>query len=137
MTKKICFERFEETRWQAFMHVDKACLEMGITQRTYYRWKAEKKAPVWAYNLMKRCTGDLEIFGWKNWKIENGVLYNNGLHHVYHNWKPQDLIKPLFKPDVRNRDTTQPPILKLINGGKVNGVNRKEQTKKKIIDKTQ
>ena len=118
MKRKVCFERFEETRWNAFMHIDKACLELGITQRTYYRWKADKKAPIWAYNLMKRCTGDLEVFGWKYWRIENGVLYHNQLNHRHHNWQPQDLLIPLFSPVGIEGEEFKPPELRLIQGGK-------------------
>ena len=131
--KKVCFERFEETRWNAFLHINELCDELGISERTYYRWKADKQAPKWAYKAVKRCTGELTIFGWKGWRIENGVLYCDGVSHKHHNWTPKDLLVPLFTPP---KIIDGKPNLRLINGCRDDGVNREEQRIKEKIDKT-
>jgi hypothetical protein len=50
----------------------------------------------------------LDRFGWKDWEIRNGVLYNNQLSYRYH-WTPANLITPLFNvtaSDIPWRGTT-------------------------------
>ena len=120
MKRKVCFERFDETRHEAFFDIKNTCQELGISERTYYRWKAAKWVPVWAYNLIKRCTGDLDHFGWKDWKIENGTLYYKQLNHRYYNWQREDILRDLFDLYRAKPRRGQTPNLRIINGGKVN-----------------
>lgn len=71
------------------------CLELcDVSERTWRRWM-RIGAPAWAVRLVLSQQATLDRFGWKNWEIRDGCLYNSQLHHRYY-WTPAKLLLPLY-----------------------------------------
>lgn len=95
-TKKIPFDYIEETRLRAGFFVSELCDELGISERSWYRWKAEEFAPRWVYRAVEILSGRLDFHGWKRWYICDGVLYRNDLNPKYYSWEANDLMVSVF-----------------------------------------
>lgn len=97
MTKrKTDFTDFEEARRQSGLFFERLLSELGISERTYYRWKECGKVPHWAMRIVELLSGDLSVHGWKHWRITRGVLTTDQLNSRYHRWTPCKLLKELY-----------------------------------------
>jgi hypothetical protein len=94
--RKIEFYYLEKARIQAGFFIPEMCEKLGIGRSTWYRWKADNECPEWAINLAELMAGNLDFLGWKNWRLESGVLYRADLNTKYYNWKPEDLMISVF-----------------------------------------
>ena len=71
------------------------CIDLcDISERTWYRWRAEGN-PKWAIRLILSQAGNLDHLGWKDWQIRDGRLYFNQLSYRYW-WEPNHLVMPLY-----------------------------------------
>lgn len=93
---KESFSELENARLDAGFFVSDAIKFLGISRRTWYRWKESNLCPVWAIRLMKFGAGYLDEFGWKGWRIHKGKLSCNELDSKYFIWKPGDLKAEAF-----------------------------------------
>jgi len=94
--RKVPFEYIEETRLRAGFFVDELCEELGVSQRSWYRWKAQNEAPRWVYRAVEIMSGKLDFFGWKGWYIFDGVLYKEDLNPKYYKKTPGELAADWF-----------------------------------------
>ena len=94
--RRIAFEEIEQACHDAGFFISDACRELGISRRTWYRWKHDGHGPQWAYRLINLLSGDLSHFGWKHWQIRQGTLYNDQLNSRYYQFKPADLLVSVF-----------------------------------------
>lgn len=94
--RKVPFDYIEETRLQAGFFVSELCEELGISERSWYRWKADKFAPRWVYRAVEILSGRLDFHGWKRWYIYDGVLYRSDLNPKYYSWEAGDLMVSVF-----------------------------------------
>lgn len=97
MTRTVEFYEFEEARRSAGLFYAQALIELGISERTYYRWKNKDRAPAWALKIMQLLPGELDRHGWKNWYIQNGRLFCRGLNPRYASWSPGELLAAEFE----------------------------------------
>jgi DNA-binding XRE family transcriptional regulator len=123
--KKLDFDYIDKARIEAGFFIGEACEKLGISKSTWYRWKQEKACPEWALNLMELLSGKLDYLGWKNWKIERGVLYRTDLNPKYYNWEAPDLMVSVFcdcpahqRIRERLRPITRPAALRLASGNR-------------------
>jgi hypothetical protein len=86
------FYKLDEARHRAGFFVREACTELGIKERTWYRWQAAGQGPKWALKALEILSGRLDYFGWKGWYIERGILYSDKLSAKYYNWEESDLL---------------------------------------------
>lgn len=93
---KVTFEHIEEARREAGFFVVDVCEYLGISERSYYRWKASGYGPRWVYKSLEILSGRLDFQGWKGWRLFDGVLYNEELNTKYYNWIPADLMVSVF-----------------------------------------
>lgn len=93
---KVDFKEFEETRLNAGFFVREVVEFLGISQRTWYRWKQQNQAPIWALRALKLRAGCLDYLGWYGWYIERGVLYNRKHSPNLYRWTPSDLVLSRF-----------------------------------------
>jgi len=94
--KKEPFEDLDEARLIAGFFVSEICEKIGITSSTWYRWKKAGKAPRWAFVTVTILSGQLDLFGWDGWYIENGTLYTRKHHPDHYHWKPGELLEARF-----------------------------------------
>lgn len=90
--KKRDFNDFEEARISSGLFFERMLSELGISERTYYRWKASGQVPAWALRLVELLSGDLEPHGWRHWRIRDGRLVTEQLNQRYHWWTPGELL---------------------------------------------
>ena len=95
--KKVPFDYIEETRLEAGFFVPELCDELGISERSWYRWKKENAAPRWVHRAVEILSGRLDYFGWDGGFICDGVLYRSDINPKYYSWSPGDLMEALFK----------------------------------------
>lgn len=93
---KADFYYLDKARIDAGFFISEACEKLGINRRTWERWKVKNECPVWAVTLLEMASGKLDFLGWKNWKLEQGVLYRADLNPKYYNWKTEDLMVSVF-----------------------------------------
>ena len=74
MTRKVSFKKLQDARLEARLTLEKTLELLEISERSYYRWKANDAVPHWAVRMLEMLSGDLERYGWKNWRIEHGEL---------------------------------------------------------------
>ncbi len=55
MSKKMDWYDFEEARIEAGLFYGRLLEELGISERTLYRWKKQGKVPVWAWVFPESC----------------------------------------------------------------------------------
>lgn len=113
------FAYIEETRLRAGFFVDELCEELGVSQRSWYRWKSQNEAPRWVYRAVEILSGKLDFFGWKGWYIFDGVLYREDLNPKYYKKTPGDLAAYMFlsaqtaiQTGPRNRQIAQSVLAK-------------------------
>jgi hypothetical protein len=94
--KHVDFATFEEARIHAGLFNGRVKTELGISERTWYRWQRERRVPWWAYRLIQLLGGDLEHLGWPGWRLHRGVLTTETLSPVRHYWEPADLLVSVF-----------------------------------------
>jgi hypothetical protein len=75
MVKKTSFEYLDEARLDAGFFVADACEWLGVSRSTWFRWKKCGLCPRWALKSMELRAGNLEILGWKYWRLDKDVLY--------------------------------------------------------------
>ena len=90
------FYEFEEARIHAGLFISDLPEALGVSWRTLRRWKQTGLVPWWAYRILCLLSGDLAPFGWPDWELKNGVLYQKNLSYRHHNWVPGDLLGGLF-----------------------------------------
>lgn len=95
-SRKTEFCYLDEARHIAGFFVSEVCQELGISQRTWYRWRSQGYGPKWALKCLEILSGDLSHLGWKNFYIKDSVLYNRELNTKYYNWETQDLMITVF-----------------------------------------
>lgn len=54
------FYKLDEARHRAGFFVREACTELGIKERTWYRWKAVGQGPKWALKALEILSGRLD-----------------------------------------------------------------------------
>ncbi|WP_438957554.1 hypothetical protein [Porticoccus sp.] len=104
--KKIPFEYIDESRQSAGFFVRDVCTHLGITERSYYRWKASGYGPKWVYKGLQILSGKLDFFGWKGWYICNGELYRDDFNPKYYNKTPGELAADWYmsaQPAIKSR----------------------------------
>lgn len=94
--RKTEFYKIEETRLEAGFFVREVCENLGISERTWYRWKQKNSAPIWALRAIKLMSGKLDFLGWNGWYIEQGVLYTEKHSLKNYNWTPGQLMVSRF-----------------------------------------
>jgi hypothetical protein len=94
--KQAAFYYIEKARIEAGFFISEACEKLGIGKSTWYRWKAADLCPEWALAHMELLAGNLYFLGWKNWRLQSGVLYRTDLNTKYYNWMPADLMISVF-----------------------------------------
>lgn len=94
--QKVRFEDLEEARLVAGYFVDELADQLGFSERSYYRWKADGFAPKWVSIALNLLCGRLDHLGWKGWYISEGVLYHQMHHPDQYFWKQSDLLHDRF-----------------------------------------
>jgi len=94
--QKVLFDDLEETRLFSGWFVRDLCDDLGITERTYYRWKREGYAPKWVSVALYALCGKLDHLGWKGFYIRDGKLYSQGHHPDQYCWSPGQLLEARF-----------------------------------------
>lgn len=94
--KKCRFDDIEETQLLAGFFVSDVCKKLGISERSWYRWKSQGVAPYWAFVALKLLAGSLDHLGWRGWYIEQGVLYTRLHSEKLYNWRPGELARDRF-----------------------------------------
>lgn len=88
----VAFEHLEEARYDAGFFVDEVIQRRGRSERTYYRWKRDDRAPRWAHELTSLYAGDLSAFGLPKCRPKHGVIFHADLECRHHRWPLQDLL---------------------------------------------
>lgn len=105
LMKKVPFDCLEDTRLFAGYFVREVCDELGISERSYYRWKREGFGPKWVLVALNLLCGKLDHLGWKGWYIADGKLFSQYHHPSQYNWTPGQLLEARF------REVTHTPTL--------------------------
>lgn len=82
----------DEFRTKLALFVHECIDELGISERTWYRWVQQNCAPEWAYKLLRYRAGHLDGMGWKQWQIREGILYFDGFKSHAYQWEPGELL---------------------------------------------
>ena len=96
MLMKVCFEYIDEAHCESGLFLVEVCEYLGISVRTWYRWRERKKGPKWALVALEALAGRLDHLGWKGFYISNGYMYNRDLSPKYYQFEPGHLIGAVF-----------------------------------------
>lgn len=88
---------FQKARLLAGLSISETRKILDISERTLFRWRESGRVPAAAGTLIEILAGDLEIYGWRGWKIERGRLYCDQLNPAYHSWSPGELLATIYK----------------------------------------
>lgn len=94
--QKVDFDSIEETRLEAGFFVREICEQLGISERSWYRWKRSGSGPKWVFLSLRILSGRLDFLGWRGWYIERGTLFCEFHSPKLYNWTPSDLTVSKF-----------------------------------------
>lgn len=100
--RSVRFDNFEEARLHAGFLLGDVLSRLGISRRSYYRWKRNGRVPGWALDLLKLHAGDLSPIGLTRWRLNRDVLYHTDLDPRYHSWPIHELLADIVFPHRRS-----------------------------------
>src|SRR5690606_24923169 len=95
---KVSWELINETRHEAGFFVSDICAQVGISERSWYRWQRQGQGPKWLYEWLRLRSGDLSLLGWERWRLYKGVITHSDLNPKYFNFGPEHLLITAYCP---------------------------------------
>lgn len=92
MARSVSFYDFEEARLSAGFFVPVVIELLGVSERSWYRWKQNGRVPLWAMRLLEAHSGRLDHLGLKHWSVKDGKLLHDYLDDRYHHWDFGELL---------------------------------------------